>query len=255
MALTIPSVERVLFRKSPLRQVICQLRFPPVLSIAQEVPIALQEALRDEYPMFAEQPEVTIGLRPSSFAPVAGASTRAWRFSDAEENWSVALAATFLAMDTSRSEHFEDFRRRFRRVWERAFDIHRVPFLTRVGLRYLNVLEKPSDADPRTYGPERITPALVGYLSSELAGGGILSSRQEIHLPEAGFRVAIRCGLDEEGNLLLDMDAFCQERTEVIAVDTLLARFNDSSYRLFRWCVTSKLFQEMGPYTEANDGH
>ena len=44
-----PEVERVIYERNPLDEVICQLRFPAILKI-DEPPIAFQEQIRTRYP-------------------------------------------------------------------------------------------------------------------------------------------------------------------------------------------------------------
>lgn len=42
--------DRYQYAKSPLVEVICQLRFPTILSIGSQEPAAFQEAIRREFP-------------------------------------------------------------------------------------------------------------------------------------------------------------------------------------------------------------
>ncbi len=41
---------RCRYGKSPLGEVICQLRFPEILSISAKLPVEFQEEIRGEYP-------------------------------------------------------------------------------------------------------------------------------------------------------------------------------------------------------------
>ncbi len=52
-----PEVQRVIYRKNPLEQVICQFRFPAILRIDTETPADFQERIRNDFPQFAEQTE------------------------------------------------------------------------------------------------------------------------------------------------------------------------------------------------------
>ena len=47
-----PESPRVRYSRNPLLEVICQLRFPKILSIETEVPVGFQEDIRSEYPVF-----------------------------------------------------------------------------------------------------------------------------------------------------------------------------------------------------------
>jgi len=48
--LRFPVQKDVRLLKSPLNEVICQVRYPPVLRIAEENPIGFQERLRGQFP-------------------------------------------------------------------------------------------------------------------------------------------------------------------------------------------------------------
>ena len=51
--------ERCIYRKNQLQEVICQLRFPEILSIGVNVPAAFQDAIRDEYPQYSARKDRT----------------------------------------------------------------------------------------------------------------------------------------------------------------------------------------------------
>ena len=41
-----PVTKRIIYKKNPLVEVICQLRFPPILSIDTEIPARFQGAIK-----------------------------------------------------------------------------------------------------------------------------------------------------------------------------------------------------------------
>ena len=49
---------RCRYRRNPLAEVICQLRFPEILSIEANAPVEFQEAIRQEFPRFQRRQEV-----------------------------------------------------------------------------------------------------------------------------------------------------------------------------------------------------
>ena len=50
----IPESDRVSFAKNPLERVITQLRFPPILEIASQIPSVFQNTVREAYPLYEE---------------------------------------------------------------------------------------------------------------------------------------------------------------------------------------------------------
>jgi len=57
-----PSSVRVQYARNPLKEVICQLRFPAVLAISANPPSDFQEAIRQEYPLY--EPSVPLEQLP-----------------------------------------------------------------------------------------------------------------------------------------------------------------------------------------------
>ena len=49
---------RCIYRSSQLGEVICQLRFPEILSIQANAPAAFQDAIRDQYPVYLRRQEL-----------------------------------------------------------------------------------------------------------------------------------------------------------------------------------------------------
>ena len=47
--------DRCLYEKNQLVEVICQLRFPTILSISAKEPVEFQEAIRADYPQYAKK--------------------------------------------------------------------------------------------------------------------------------------------------------------------------------------------------------
>jgi uncharacterized protein (TIGR04255 family) len=56
-----PESQRVIYRKNPLGEVICQLKFPTILQIKAEVPSKFQERIRSDFPLY-EAEEATIPI-------------------------------------------------------------------------------------------------------------------------------------------------------------------------------------------------
>lgn len=55
--MSMSSFKRVRYQKSPLVEVVFQLRFPTILIINSNQPVDFQERIRERYPFFEEQTE------------------------------------------------------------------------------------------------------------------------------------------------------------------------------------------------------
>ncbi len=71
MKMPFPESERVVYGENPLVEVICQLKFPPILDISTAEPAAFQNKVRKLYPLYEKDTEpslnVTKCLMPGDF--------------------------------------------------------------------------------------------------------------------------------------------------------------------------------------------
>ena len=67
--LCFPPVEEVQLRRSPLREVICQVRFPPLLRIVNGYPVDFQERIRQHFPELGTE---HAGPSPAPYAANSG---------------------------------------------------------------------------------------------------------------------------------------------------------------------------------------
>ena len=87
-----PETQRVLYKKNPLRNVICQLCFPPILSIDSEMPAQFQECIRSSFPSFNETLEFQLPVQAGLNAPVPE------QFANPEMNIFISLVNAFITI-------------------------------------------------------------------------------------------------------------------------------------------------------------
>jgi len=78
---------------------------------------------------------------------------------------------------------------------------------------------------------ELLQPHVAGELGSEIAPS-IEDIRQQLLLKQSEH---------------IDADFFTERRIEIGEADQILNHFNQQSGRLFRWCITARLHDAMGP--------
>src|SRR5262249_7426842 len=111
-----PDSKRVFYGKNPLDEVICQVRFPPVLRIDTEPPAGFQERVRAAFPLYRSTAPAQISL-PSGVPQqllqiIAGVGSSTHEFLTADQVWKLSLARDFLALTTSRYHDWPNFRAR-----------------------------------------------------------------------------------------------------------------------------------------------
>jgi len=251
MALSFPEHPDVVFDRAPLTQVLCQIRFSPILALFADTGVAgFQEALRKYYPEFDVDHQAEISMSPvhaeiQTKAPV-------WRLRDAEARWQVSLAVDFVALEVSAYGHFAEFNDRLLTVIsviERTLNPGRS---TRIGLRKVNRLGHPNVKIPEDWR---------GLLRSELLGlvgvqgmpgtYGQEYSEQNLHDSEEGV-LTIRHGIDPGNSecYILDLDYWTTKSMPIRSDNSfsfLLKSYSDAMTGFFHLCLDRPLYDHLGP--------
>lgn len=141
-----PASPRVIYGRPPLRSVVCQLRFPTVLRIETTVPADFQDSIRQAYPLYERGNLVGLPLPieqiPSEVQQLLGASNlRAPHvFKSADGASTIQLLPDSITLTTTKYERWEFFRRSADAAVNALIRIYSPSFVTRVGLRYTNVV-------------------------------------------------------------------------------------------------------------------
>jgi len=142
--------ERVIYKKNPLIQVVCQLRFPRILRINEKPPADFQERIRDKYPLYQvaveqqQQFSVDMGAPETPPTPkiLQSEAINNYTFSSFDEKWHINLTSTFLALSTTRYERWESFTENLKVPLSALIDIYKPAFFERVGLRYVDAFTR-----------------------------------------------------------------------------------------------------------------
>ena len=242
MALKFPELEDVSLGNSPLKQVICQVRFAPLLRLAESLPAAFQEALRPNFPAFGviRAAEVNVQGMAVSVPPNAPPE---YVFTSADGKTEAHLGVDFVSLLSLAYSTWGVFNATLNQVFQAFEATYKKPLTTRIGLRYVNDLtQEVTDARSGEELIEYLSPNLSCVLSNEawtLPSGAIL----QLSLPNEGERLLLRMGYDSDPkpHVLLDFDYFIEISPPVEkGREELLAevnRFHRFVYRAFRWSI------------------
>lgn len=92
------------YENAPAHEVICQLRFPTILTINSVEPADFQEAIRAEFPQYARRQDVT----PPKVTGLGGPNPKVeqqppvtnYHFLSADGKWKLNLTENFIALST-----------------------------------------------------------------------------------------------------------------------------------------------------------
>lgn len=251
-----PESDRILFRQNPLAEVICQLRFPPILSIAASSPAKFQDRIRTQFPMYEKSQ--SLGL-PSEIAALIEQSighgavqieTVRHNFSTEDGTSIIGLTQDFIALTDKSYSRWEGFRDNLRLAFKALTDEFRPTFYTRVGLRYRDVINKADLGFEDSPWHELIRPSLVGILAEDQISQRVqkTSSETTIHLSDEFQSFAkIRYGIGDTKDIFtIDTDFFTTNRCNGDQVFDALDNFNKVAGNLFRWAILPRLRDGLG---------
>lgn len=252
---------RCIYRTNQLGEVICQLRFPEILSIGVNVPAQFQELIRDEYPQYSarkEAPAPKLTGAPGNFKLEDQPTTINYQFVSEDGAWRVNLTSTFISLACTRYTRWEEFALRLDKPLVAFIKTYRPAFFERVGLRYLNFFSRKAlDLDGIPFS-QLIAPCYLGPLADEEVSEA--SSTRCCVDAEFGIRGGCRVKLhagpgmvkqngqaDNEVKFIFDQDLFMSGKMPVNMTAGALQTLHDQADRIFRAAITDTLHEAMGP--------
>ena len=133
------------------------------------------------------------------------------------------------------------------------YDIYPPNFFTRVGLRYVDRIDRSELGLEALPWKELLASHITGALGSSVQSDVMnLDSRCDIQLAEGKGLLRLRTKLEEptseDGSVfVIDSDFFSVGRTERSELSDQLDFLHARADRLFRWCITDRLHEAMEP--------
>ena len=252
---------RCIYQKNQLAEVICQLRFPEILSIQANLPVDFQEAIRDEYPRYSsrkETPAPKLTGTPGNLNLEKQEPITNYQFASADGVWRVNLTSRFISLSCSKYTCWEDFAARLDKPLAAFIKIYHPAYFERVGLRYLNFISRNELGLEGTPFSELFQPCYLGPLAEEdvpETGIGRCSVDTEMAI-RGGCRVKLHAGpgmvkrggqADSELKFVFDQDLFMPGQLAVNLSAGALQTLHAQAYSIFRGAITDTLDNAMDP--------
>ena len=256
---------RAQYRKAPAHEVICQLRFPTILSINTVEPADFQEAIRAEFPKYARRQDTT----PPKITLVNGSAPKVeqqppvinYHFLSADNQWKLNLTKDFIALSTLHYTGWEEFARHLDKPLAAFIKLYKPAYFQRVGLRYVNIFSRSSLGIEDAKWAELISPAYVGPLcqpdameenflncASDLLLQLDSSCRAKIHAGPGRLKnTAQGAPQDPEVKFIFDMDLSMGGDVPCTLSAAGLEALHGHATRIFEGAVTDRLRTAMGP--------
>ena len=252
---------RCIYRHNQLADVICQLRFPEILTIETQIPAEFQDMIRDAFPQYSlrrETPAPKLSGTPGSLQFEKQPQTNNYQFTSEDGLWKVNLTAGFISLTCSRYTSWEDFAGKLDKPLAAFIKLYRPAYFERIGLRYLNFISRIDLFLEGTPFSELIQPCYLGPLSEEDVveqATSRCSVDAEIGIG-GGCRVKLHAGpgftkrnghTDREVKFIFDQDLFMPGKIPVNLSAGVLSTLHSQAFSIFRGAIKDTLHDAMEP--------
>lgn len=249
---------RTRYENAPAYEVICQLRFPPILTINEAPPAKFQEAVRAQFPQYVQRQDPV----PPGPGGKAGKTVNNYHFLSEDGAWKLNLTQEFIALSTLRYAGWEDFAQRLDKPLAVFIQLHQPAFFQRVGLRYVNFFSRKALGLENTPWAALFAPAYTGPLQEEdvreesVAACGLdfvvrldSSCAAKIHAGPGLIRHPAPKDQpqDQEQKFILDMDLSMGGNVPPSLAAGAMETLHGHAGRIFEGAVTGLLREAMGP--------
>jgi uncharacterized protein (TIGR04255 family) len=246
--------KRCYYQKNQLAEVICQLRFPQILSINTNSPAEFQELIREKFPKYLAKNENQTQASQGQPQPIG----MNYQFSSIDNVWRVNLTSGFISLSTYQYTTWEAFAELLDGPLAAFIKIYKPACFERVGLRYMNFFSRSSLGLDGVAYKELFAPEFLGLMRSEDLEEGNFnlnsvdadialgnSCRARIH---AGPGLVKRNGqASNEVHFILDNDFYMTGNIPINYSAGALQTLHTKSYPVFRGAITDLLHNAMCP--------
>jgi len=249
------------YQKNQLVNVICQLRFPTILSIQEKIPVDFQEAVRRDFPKYSvrtEQPAPKLENRNGVLTPVKQDAVKNYSFQTLDGQAGLNLTDSFIALTVSQYEDWETFAGILDKIVADFCRIYEPACFERIGLRYMNAISR-KDLDLEEYRwTDLIQPRYLGLLGDEeMAEQDFSRCTQDAEFKaRGGCRAKLHCGpgLIKKNNVqdpvpryIIDIDVFMSGQIMPRHLTGALQTAHINANQIFREALTGTLHNAMQP--------
>ena len=249
---------RCRYGQPQLADVICQLRFPEILTIQANAPAEFQEAIRTQFPLYLRRQEIPASAVSGNVTLLKQEPVINHQFATPDGVWRVNLTSKFISLTCSKYTCWEDFAAHLDKPLAAFIQIYKPAPFERIGLRYLNFISRYQLGLEGIPFSELIQPCYLGLLAEEDVPEAS-ASRSTVDCEMAlrgGCRVKLHAGPgkvkrgnreDPEIKFIFDQDIYMNGPLQLNLVAGALQTLHSQADSIFRGAITQKLHEAMEP--------
>lgn len=253
--------KRCRYGKNQLAEVICQFRFPEILTISANPPVDFQEAIRDQFPCYQRRVEIPapkVTGTPGQFRLENQPGNINCQFASLDGIWRVNLTSKFISLSCSKYTSWEEFAAHLDKPLAAFIQIYKPACFHRVGLRYVNTFSRKALELENVRFSQMIQPWFLGPIGEDeinettatrctvdgemaIRGG----CRMKFHAGPG--QVRRMNGEDKEVKFILDQDLYIAGNIPVNLSAGALNTLHGQAWSIFRGAITDTLHEAMEP--------
>jgi len=253
------STTHIRLREPQLAAVICQLRWPQLTAMEEELkPRALEfgRSLMEAYPVFSEAQQVSLTITADGVSQAQGDPVFGW--SSPDSVWQISLTKRSVALSCFSFTANAEFADHLQTIIDKVHSHLPVAILDRVGLRYINRYDDARVlADPSLF----FDASALGYAALPLDGVTLVANvnqagfqAEDVSLQARSGRVPAAQTFDPSlaplpgPSWVVDLDAYVERRL-VSSVETdmrLISKLADTAYDFFKLIAKPELSRLFG---------
>ena len=228
------------FKRAAVKQLVCELKFPTLLElVTSRPPTSVVRALRKDYPVLDASKEVTVNLGLGT-----AENQQSHIFRNSRTGWVATLKHSSVSVERSNGyEGYAELRKRVLQLIGAVRETIESETWTRIGLRYINVIETSEDPADGWINPSLTAPLSAkafervadygGKIVLTADDGGCLLQHklQSVELDEAG-KVT-------NSKYVIDLDVY-REDISVSDTASVIDRMHKQAFNLFDWTLGEK---------------
>jgi uncharacterized protein (TIGR04255 family) len=256
----LPDCQRVIYKHSPLIEVVGQLRFPTILKINNQEPYAFQEKIRFDYPNFKQSPALKIPQEIAALVPQIDSLApqhTTYNFLSENYKWQLSLNQETLTLATLEYKGYEEFKEKFAQAIDFFEEVYQPYSYIRLGLRYKDLILRSKLKIEKKPWSALIDPQIASELHSDELSASIRTLVKNLEIELETGRVNFNHGLVisqdpskgdfQEPGYLFDADFFVERKINKGEIWNVFDSFNQTGGKLFRWSITDELHSAMEP--------
>ena len=252
-------MERVIYKKNPLIEVILQIRFPKILALNAEDPVVFQEAIKNDYPLYRltveKQQEISFPVNQDTMIPsiIQKQPVKNHNFISKDGTYKINLTSGFISISTVNYTRWENLLEHFKQPLEKFLEIYAPPFFERIGLRYIDAFSRSRLGIANKSWSELISPAWLGAYAM-VDEKSVLNTGMDVeYLLDNGIsRAKIHAGIgninnSQENVFVFDSDFIHISNINPTECASILEYLHTCSQEFIQNAITNELHIAMEP--------